>query len=310
MPDQRLHELARAVRRYHAETAAQADLELLQRLGLRPRTGGRNSAVYGVTLAGRDVCVKLNLVDARGRAQREWQALRVLAAEVPGRAPAPLWCDLASTPPVIVMELLPGAHLGGQRLDQQQLVALADLQAELHQITPATTPYPLPPAASAPAVLLQQISAFWSGVGDDGHAAWQREGARLWRRWSASRDPDTLRAPAPQVFSRGDPSLANCLWDGQRLRVVDFEHAGWRDRAVELADLVEHVEARNTPIASWEFLVDRFALDDRERTRFHAARRLFGLVWLSLLQPRKGRQPPSFRPAEQLDRTAMLFEES
>jgi len=40
--------------------------------------------------------------------------------------------------------------------------------------------------------------------------------------------------------------LANYLWDGHRIRIVDFEDAGRSDVAYELASLVEHLSARDT----------------------------------------------------------------
>jgi Ser/Thr protein kinase RdoA (MazF antagonist) len=43
------------------------------------------------------------------------------------------------------------------------------------------------------------------------------------------------------VFAQCDPNLANHLWDGERVRLVDFEAAGRGDEATELADFVEHL---------------------------------------------------------------------
>ena len=109
-----------------------------------------------------------------------------------------------------------------------------------------------------------------------------------------------LLAPAPPVFGRGDPNLANYLWDGVMVTAVDFEHAGWRDRAVELADLVEHVQARSTPPEGWVWLVERIGLDREELARFRAARRLFCLFWLTVIEPGAGRRPATLAPAGQL----------
>jgi hypothetical protein len=43
------------------------------------------------------------------------------------------------------------------------------------------------------------------------------------------------------VFGSGDGNLANYLWDGTRVRLVDFEYSGVSDRAFELAEATEHV---------------------------------------------------------------------
>ena len=62
--------------------------------------------------------------------------------------------------------------------------------------------------------------------------------------------------------------------------MVDLENAGWLDRAVDLADLVEHPRSRTTPDPAWTGLVERFALSPPERGRFEAARRLLAFFWL------------------------------
>jgi aminoglycoside phosphotransferase (APT) family kinase protein len=46
-----------------------------------------------------------------------------------------------------------------------------------------------------------------------------------------------------RVLGHGDPNLANFLWDGSQLRLVDFEDSGPGDRAFELALLTEHLSA-------------------------------------------------------------------
>jgi thiamine kinase-like enzyme len=82
------------------------------------------------------------------------------------------------------------------------------------------------------------------------------------------------------VFSRGDQNLANCLWNGTELHVVDLEYCGWNDRAFDLASLVEHIQSRGTPGDFWEWFIDRFDLSPLERRRFKAAQRRLALAWL------------------------------
>ena len=61
------------------------------------------------------------------------------------------------------------------------------------------------------------------------------------KSWVFSREAKALINFNNPIFSRGDPNLSNCLWDNGRLRFVDFEYAGWSDKAFDLADLVEHI---------------------------------------------------------------------
>jgi thiamine kinase-like enzyme len=116
---------------------------------------------------------------------------------------------------------------------------------------------------------------------------------------------------APAVFSAGDGNLANYLWDGLRLRRLDFEYSGWSDRAVDLADLVEHDGSRATPDDEWDAVVEGFALPPPEQARFAAARRLWALFWTVLLWGRAGPDPPDQdRLAAQLTRAARLLARS
>jgi hypothetical protein len=128
--------LLAVVREVHAGTATPAELEAARHAGLRRLAGGRNSGVYAGRLCGRDLCLKLPVVDERGRAEREWRALLLLAAELPGLGPAPLLHDPQSTQPVVVLSLLPGQHLGARRLDRQLSAMLAEVHIRLHAIRP------------------------------------------------------------------------------------------------------------------------------------------------------------------------------
>ncbi len=92
-------------------------------------------------------------------------------------------------------------------------------------------------------------------------------------------------ARASGVRPRGDPNLGNCLWDGRRVALVDFEYAGWTDRAFELGDLVEHPQSHATPDKAWDRFVDGFDLHDHERSRYTAARRLLCFFWLARWWP-------------------------
>jgi hypothetical protein len=86
------------------------------------------------------------------------------------------------------------------------------------------------------------------------------------------------------------------------MTVVDLENAGWLDRAVDLADLVEHPRSRATPDLAWTDVVQRFALSPPERSRFEAARRLLAFFWLARSLSSRG---PS--PTERLNRVITLL---
>jgi thiamine kinase-like enzyme len=98
--------------------------------------------------------------------------------------------------------------------------------------------------------------------------------------WWGGPDPTLLRTRPPvTVLGHGDANLANYLWDGRRVRIVDFEDATVSDPAAELANLVEHISARHLDGAGF---CARFDVDP---VRLLASRRLWAMFWLRLLLP-------------------------
>jgi thiamine kinase-like enzyme len=102
-----------------------------------------------------------------------------------------------------------------------------------------------------------------------------------------SGDQETLAGVGARVFVRGDPNLANCLWDGREVRLIDFEYSGWGERAFDLADLTEHVQSRNTPDETRDAFVAGFGLTAGEWGRFRASQRLMACFWVLRLWPRE-----------------------
>ena len=104
------------------------------------------------------------------------------------------------------------------------------------------------------------------------------------------------------VLGQGDGNLANFLWDGGQVRVVDFEDSGPSDRAFELAVLVEHLSAwPDARLDTGPFLA-RFSLTGPEKTRLTESRRLCALFWLLMLLP--GGPASTRNPPGTLDRQA------
>jgi hypothetical protein len=97
------------------------------------------------------------------------------------------------------------------------------------------------------------------------------------------------------VFGHRDGNLANYLWDGRRVCVVDLEDAAVSDPATELANLVEHLSARRLDAGRF---CARFTVD---RSRLRAARRVWAMFWLRLLLPggpAADRNPPGTAGAQ------------
>jgi len=93
---------------------------------------------------------------------------------------------------------------------------------------------------------------------------------------------ELAREEPPPVLGHSDPNLANYLWDGARIWVVDFEDAGRSDVAYELATLVEHMAARET---DWTAFCARFDVDP---VRLRWCRQLCAAFWLYFLLRDRG----------------------
>jgi aminoglycoside phosphotransferase (APT) family kinase protein len=219
----------------------------------------------------------------RERCEREWRALTLLAAYAPGLAPVPLGVGLTADEPVVVMSRLPGEPLRGKPLTGRQLKALAAAVGELYAALPAGVLDEIPVRPGRQDQLIAQIHA-WAPrarprVGGEVGVAMDRG-----LEWLASSGMEGAGRPdVPRVFGPGDGNLANYLWDGSRVRIVDFEDSGLSDRAFELAEITEHVASWvDHPLDVSSFL-DEFELNAVERVRLQDCRRLLALVWLFLL---------------------------
>lgn len=294
--------LVEAAHRSRAGTATPEDLDILDQMALRPLTGGMNNTLYRLRHDGRDLCLKLHRVDHRDRAHREWQALTLLTQRGHPRVPQPVWRSDRDDHPAIVMTYAAGTPLGGIHLQPPHLDALAAALTDLYSITPTDVTDALLEVTTPATAMLQRLHDTCTPLAA---GAEQRKLVDLWRRWSAGPDPDLFRAPLPQqVFGRGDPSLANAVWDGAELTLLDFEYSGWTDPAYELADLIEHPQSRATPDHTWHDFTERFALNPNAQARHLAARRMLALFWLTRWQP------DDHRHHAQADRTRHLLHPS
>lgn len=125
----------------------------------------------------------------------------------------------------------------------------------------------------------------------------------LWISWSRGPELDLLRQASEPVFSRMDTSLANLIWDGSTIRVVDLEYSGWTERIFDLAEQVEHVQSRDTPESSWDWFLQRFPLRPEERICLKPAQRLLAFDWARRFWPVKD-EPVSNNFIEQVDRVS------
>lgn len=242
----------------------------------------------------------------RGEHLAEWHALTLLAEYAPGLAPEPLSADLAGEPPTVVMSLLAGTPLRGGHVDTARIEALAAAVDTLHTAVPPDRLAALPRRRWHEAEIVAQLRAWRAEplAPDTPRSVIRAWEAGFRRLEAATPSPDET----PAVFGPGDGNLANYLWDGMRVRVVDFEDSGRSDRGFELAEITEHVSSWvDTEFDAARFL-DCFDLTRAERARLRHCRTLIALVWLVLLswdaarRPAERRNPPGTaeRQAERL----------
>ena len=243
---------------------------------------------------------------SRNEHHREWTALTLLAEHAPDLAPAPLEAHLADVPPTVAMSRLRGTPMGAAAVTSAQLRALALALDALHRAIPRRILVDLPPRIGAPGNLVAQIRSRCAAhpvVGADPVVRRALLAAGSWLDGQPFDDP--VGPDVEPVLGVADGNLANYLWDGARVRLVDFENSGRSDRAFELADLAEHPSAWLGGTVTIESLLAHLTLTDAEVARLRQARRLCAYLWLLLLLPAgpaHHRNPPGThrRQAERL----------
>jgi hypothetical protein len=236
----------------------------------------------------------------RGEPAREWAALTLLAEFAPGLAAAPIRADLAADPPMIEMSRVVGVPLGGTPLSAAQAGALALALDRLWNAVPRARLTGLYRPGLNVSQLAHRVTAMLAA-----HQA--IDDVLVRRAWQAGADwfsggaLDSLNRDEV-VLGQGDCNLANFLWDGTQVRIVDFEDSGPSDRAFELAVLVEHISAWSDAALSADAFLARFGLTAAEQVRVREYRRLSALFWLMMLLP--GRPAHHRNPSGTLERQA------
>ncbi len=228
-----------------------------------------------------DVVTKHYRADRPHAAEREWRALTLLARYAPGLAPRPI-----SFHGCVIMSRIEGRPLRGLPEPAAHTRQMAAAVAELHAAVPPEILAGVPLRNWHARALAEQVHEWcerWPGKDPLADRA-VRQGCRWLERWR----PDDDGGVRP-VFGGGDGNLANFLWDGERVRIVDFEDSGRSDRAFELAELSQHVSMW---VDGEIDVLRHFDLPAAERARLRECRRLHALTWLFLLSGEGPRNPP------------------
>ncbi len=227
-----------------------------------------------------DEVVKRYRSSEHGQPERKWRALSLLDRYAPGVAPVPVSAELRADPPTVVMSRLDGTRVNGP-IRGRLADALAQAIDTMQRAIPRRVLERLPPRAGHPAEFLQQVRASVRGIGHSGGETVVNAAIRQAVRWVEQvKLEQVLGEQGTRVFGTGDGNLTNYLWDGTRIRVIDFEYSGSSDRLFELAEIIEHISVWRNDIAGMTAVLERFDLAPGEVGRLTQCRRLLALYWL------------------------------
>lgn len=189
--------------------------------GLEPVRGGLSSAlVYRMTIKGRCYLLRMVMkVDAINDPARHFACMT--AAANAGLAPAVHYTSAADG--LSITDFVAGRPLAA--LERPRPALLADLATAVRRLQ-ALAPFPpLVDYLDGVAQLIARVRAS-DLLPASGHPAFERcaEIAAVYPR-----------VPEDQVASHNDINPNNCLWDGQRIWIVDWEAAFRNDRYVDPA---------------------------------------------------------------------------
>ncbi|WP_075899014.1 aminoglycoside phosphotransferase family protein [Actinomadura sp. CNU-125] len=248
---------------------------------------------HDVTLKA-NVVVKTYQVRAQDASIREWRTLNLLERYAPDLAPRPLEADLAADPPYVVMSRLPGVPLQALAT-REQAEAMAGALRRMQDSVPQNVLASVPArAGTAP----EFIAGLRNAYGQEprlGSDALVVDALRVGSHWLAQPQLDRLAVEVEPVLGSGDGNAANYLWDGEKVRAIDFEYAGRSDRWFELAEVVEHVSVWVGAGIDAEWVMSCFEPSPAQARRLHDCRRLLALYWLLALlpdSPGHNRNPP------------------
>jgi thiamine kinase-like enzyme len=232
--------------------------ETWEEWAIQPVTGAGNNRLYHVTKPEAAYAVKFTIRDARDRAGREYETLRVLEMLRLDIAPQPLLLERDRYPhPVTVQTWLDGEVSAAPPSTDAEWQRLLEHFDTIHAIRPGQVPRPLRPAvltmADAQAGLdrvRQQIALIPADAPPATLSALvQRAEATPFPTW-----------PTPALtLCRCDPNILNFVRHPGWWRSVDWENSGWGDPAFEIADLLAHPAYATVTAARREWVIETYA---------------------------------------------------
>jgi aminoglycoside phosphotransferase (APT) family kinase protein len=252
-----MHDSLLAVLDYLDATPPQA-AQAWREWRIAPIVGGANNLLYHVTNDRAAYAVKFTIRDERNRAQREYDALRVLHHAGLRLAPQSVWLDLQRyRQPVVVQTWLDGAILSAAPATAADWAALLNHYCAIHSLTPAQATVALAEAnlniasgAAGKALIRQHVAKLPPSA--------QPDSLQALLAWIEGWTPPAWPTP-PRALCRADPNWRNFIRRTDNWASVDWENSGWGDPAFELADLMVHPAYEHISLAQWEQLITAYA---------------------------------------------------
>ena len=213
--------------------------------------------------------------------------LSLLHDRVPGLAPEPIGRE--SGPPVVVMSRAAGAPLQDVLTPAQTDAVVAAYRS----LFAVPVPSDLRPRHAPPDQFVADVADWLAEPPPDGLPDVVRRALDAATRWHAAA-PAGLGEVRDPVVAQADGNVANLIWDGRRVTLVDFEYAGVGDLAFEVADLVEHASSRLRALLDPAAVLAGFDLTPAQSARVDDYRVVLATFWLLMLlpgSPGHGRNP-------------------
>lgn len=247
---------------------------------VRRINGGMNNIVLRATNDDADFAIKFTRRDARNRARREFDALRLLHTLPMPLAPAPVHFDDARyAQPVVVQTWLAGEVRAEPPRTRDEWQKLIDHLVSIHEVALehaarfaiALVNANLSP--SSPRALAELAREVTDAMPDNARSAAMRDVLRLLGRSKLS------DAAGPARLIRCDANTLNFIRRDDGWRSVDWENSGWGDPAFEMGEMMTHPKYLDVDEATWHWFIEAYCAATGETVTRIRAYRAAMLAW-------------------------------
>lgn len=247
-------------------------------LGIKQLNGGFNNLAFLCHIEEKKYCIKL--YKDLNRAQKEWRSLTFLNNFNYDASPKPFHFT-NNKYAIIIMEYIEGISYGDTDITTIHLKKLSEVLNLLYNIKPTSqTTWTVNCNGSR---MYNRVIEYYQKT--EVKTTIQREAHSLVSSWLNS-GKEKFFTSNNIHFSHGDPSLNNLIWTkNSRCRMIDFEYSGWTEMEFDLADIIEHPQAKRINNDLWEGFINEFNLSKEGERKVSISRELVSIFWLLRFWP-------------------------